>query len=335
MVRPLTAALAAIDKRRQPDPLTLAVWRTFLMTAGQREAARAISDPAVDRLLNGSITKADQTPGGTGPGDWGSEVAASATAEFFARLPMSAGAALISAGLQLPMAGVSGFSLPRRSTAATGFGVVSEDEPIPVVSYAFDAATLTASKLAVICAFSGELAKRGDGQRVMTRVLEEEAALSLDALMFSASAPGLLTGVTAVPGSGDIVEDVELAMTAVAEAGGSGSVAIIANPTEAAKIMVRLPQLKAPVWPSRAVSNEIVALDPTAFVSAFSATPDIAAAKSATLHMADDPAEIVSGVPVTADPVRSLWQTNAIALRCIVDTAFCMRAPAIAVVDLG
>jgi methylthioribose-1-phosphate isomerase len=55
--------------------------------------------------------------------------------------------------------------------------------------------------------------------------------------------------------------------------------------------------------------------------------PAFDVSEQATIHMEDTtPLEIVSGTgPTTADPVRSLWQTNSMGVRMVLDVSWTMR----------
>jgi hypothetical protein len=95
----------------------------------------------------------------------------------------------------------------------------------------------------------------------------------------------------------------------------------ITTPSLAARAHIYEPELRNFILPSRAVpAGRVIGLDPAAIAHGFDGAPDIAAAREAVVHMSDDPDPIVS--TTAADPVRSLWQTDAIALRLIVDMAF-------------
>jgi hypothetical protein len=92
-------------------------------------------------------------------------------------------------------------------------------------------------------------------------------------------------------------------------------------------------------WPIIPVAGldggTLIAVDAGAFASGFSAEPEIEIGKEATLHMSDTPAEIVSTAPATAAPVRSMFQTNSLALRMILPCAWAMRAPGLVQVVSG
>ena len=68
----------------------------------------------------------------------------------------------------------------------------------------------------------------------------------------------------------------------------------------------------------------LIAVDPLSLAWGAGADPDIDVSTEAVLHMSDDPLDIVlSGV--TADPTRSVYQTDAIAIRMILPIAFAKR----------
>jgi hypothetical protein len=213
---------------------------------------------------------------------------------------------------------------------------VGEGDPIPVAQFAISGGSTLgpAAKLATILTLSVELAKRSAAEAVFENLLREEASYALDVAILSDAAAtddnpaGLLNGVTALAPSYGPAEDVATLLGALAAAGGSGAAALIASPDAAAQIMVRLPDLRIPVWPSRALADwTVIAIDPSAFVSAVGPELDIDVSKGATLHMSDTALPIVSNSPTTADPVRSIFQTATMALRLSADLAFTMRAP--------
>jgi hypothetical protein len=70
----------------------------------------------------------------------------------------------------------------------------------------------------------------------------------------------------------------------------------------------------------------VIAIDTADFVTGTGDTPMFEASDQATIHMSDTPLEIVSGTgPTTADPVRSMFQTNSVALKMMMDVTWNMR----------
>ncbi|MFM9859269.1 phage major capsid protein [Pseudoxanthobacter sp. M-2] len=268
-------------------------------------------------------------------------LAESALRSFLVSLaPESAAAELIRRGVRIDIGRSSLARFPFRSGAPTAAPWVGQGDPIPVVSRTFDGVTIgPAKKIALISAITRELAKRADGEAVVTRVLREDVAAGLDAAYFSTAAAsdaanaGLLNGVSALSGTpgADAVAmaaDLEALAAAVSE-NGSGAVVYIMSPKNAARLPIRVPEIagRITVLPSHAVANtRIIAVDPVSVLHSTDPAPDIVVSRDAVLHMSDVPLEIVSDTgPTTADPVRSIYQTDGIAIRIIAEIAFAKR----------
>ncbi|MDP2738296.1 MAG: phage major capsid protein [Pseudorhodobacter sp.] len=283
------------------------------------------------------LTKADATPIGTADAP---ALAGTSVGDFFAGLAVSAGAKLIEAGLSVPLDGLNSVSIPSRTGGPGTVPFVGELEPIAVHGSTLASATLgPVRKMAVITVFSRELAKRSAAEDVFRAVLLEDAAASLDTALFDTSAAsdirpaGLLAGVTgiaATPGGDEVAltADFKALATALAVAGGSGNIVIVANPAQAAVIALTKPQFPWLIWPTASVpAGRVIAIDPTAFAVGFSDRIEIDTSKNGSLHMSDVPLEIVSGTgPTTADPIRDMFQTDSIALRLIAWATWTMRA---------
>ncbi len=284
-----------------------------------------------NRGIMSFLAKADQTIGTTS--GWGSPMAHAGVAAFLASMaPLSAAAALISAGLTVPIAQHGLLTVPGRDGAPASGAGVAEGAPIPVIAAPLTSAVLTPKKAGFIVTISRELAKSEAAPSVFRTLLAENAAATLDGLYFStadatdAAPAGLLFGASS-GFSGDIVTAMGEMAAAVADAG-SGQVIFITAPAIAAAMPIRAPDIRATVWPSSAVpAGRLIAADPKSIVHGFSSEPEIDSADAVLLHMEDTtPLEIVSGSgPTTADPVRSLWQTAAVATRLSLPIAFATR----------
>jgi hypothetical protein len=337
--RVLTSDLRSL--RHASHPIIRAAFADFVSNArgvieetGESIVAKMWpQDLTAFRILN----KADATPIGTASAP---ALAGSSVGDFFAGLPNSAAAKLIDMALSVQLDGRYSVTIPYRTGGPGTVPFVEEMEPIAVHGSTLTSATLgPVRKMAVITAFSRELAKRAAAEDIFRHVLLEDAAASLDTALYDAGAAsdsrpaGLLNGVSATTATagGDaeaMTADFKALATALAVAGGSGVVVIIANPKEAAMIALTMPQFPWPVWPSASVpAGRVIAVDPTAFAVGFSDRVEIDTSADGTLHMSDAPLEIVSGTgPTTADPVRSLWQTDSIAQRLIAWVSWTMRA---------
>jgi hypothetical protein len=219
-------------------------------------------------------------------------------------------------------------AVPLHATIVAPF--VAEGEPIPVRTGAIAAALFgPLKKAATIFTVSREVARQPGAEADFRRILQEDAALTLDTALFSDAAaddtrPGaLLYGVSAVAvgyGGGDelaLREDMLVLTDAVADGACSGALAFVMHPKRATRLKLLAPFFPWPMWPSQAVAEDrVIALDPTAFASGFGDGVDIQATSAATIHMSSTPAEIVSATgPTAADPVRSLFQTDSVAVQ--------------------
>ena len=280
------------------------------------------------------VIKATQTPGLTG--GWGGTVAVTAYGEFLASLaPYSAIAQIASRGLVTTLEGIGLKKFPRRTSAQVPMSWTAEGEPIKVTEYTFGEVTLTPKKMSVLTIFSRELAKRSDAENVFGLLFREDSGLSIDAAYLSSTAassaahPGLLSGLSATAtgiGDGSAVKGDLSAPAAAVSAGGSGEVVFITSPVLAAKLPIIQPEITATVLASAAVpSDRLIAIDPRALIHGFAPVPDISASTDAVVHMSDSPLELVDDSAVKGDPLRSMYQTNSIALRNIIDIAFGTR----------
>jgi hypothetical protein len=79
---------------------------------------------------------------------------------------------------------------------------------------------------------------------------------------------------------------------------------------------------------SAIAKNTLIAIEAGAFASAFMPVPEFAISAEALIHQDTTPLEIVSATgPTTANPVRSLWQTNSLAMKTILRCSWGMRSP--------
>lgn len=306
---------------------------------GQDEdfACRIFPDDAVLPIL----LRAAQSPGSTG--GWASTLALQTTGAFLRSLsPQSAAAALMDRGIEVDFGRFEQVTMPGRAETPSRLPWVAEGQPIPVSKETVTGTQIgPARKMGVIVVFSSTLAKRSSAQSTFIALLRESTAASLDAAYFSADAgddvthAGLLYGVSPTTTASGNVKDDLASLAGAVSVGGSGQVVFIMGPARAAKLPILVPELRSVVLPSSAVpENRVIAIDPLSLIHGAGTEPDISASNAALLHMSDDPNAIVASGS-TADPVRSLYQTDAIALSCLIDVTFAKRRPgAVAFMDI-
>lgn len=293
-------------------------------------------DSGARQLLDRGVA----VPGSTTGAGWGAELMQDGFGGFLTSLAAYSGAArLIAQALQVSLRPVEDTLYPVRSDNPVPPTFVLENGAIPVRSGVFQQITLPpARKMAHIMAWSREVGKRPDAEAIFNQLLREDVAAGIDAAFFattaaSAAAPaGLLNDVVAGTGysGGDRgAIDADLTGLSDAVASGNGSVTFVVAPKRLARLRIKAPDL-VPVLDivaSAAVpADRIVAVDGASLLVSIDDAPDIHKADHATLHMSDTPLEIVSHTgPTTADPVRSLWQTDSVGIRVIHELQFVKR----------
>ena len=307
---------------------------------GKYGRATEFTDDASAKL----ILRAAVDPATTTGSGWASTLAATAVADFVGGLTLaSAGAALAARGVRVDMTGVGALLLPNRITAVADAGSwIAEAGAIPVRSLPVAAGpTLTPKKLSVICSFTRETAEATGIEALVRQQLTDGAALAFDVALFGTDdgtgnqPAGILNSVapsatSAASGQAALIEDVSTLVAALATSGGGRDPVFIAAPATATRFRLWAPPLFVyPILSSAAVTEKtLVAVEGSSLVSGFSPVPEITSSIEATLHMDDAPSAISSTATLgdVAYPVRSLWQTDSIALRMILRGAWAMRA---------
>lgn len=259
-------------------------------------------------------------------------------------LVRSAAAQLFDAADRLDLRGVSRISLPMVPVLPPPV-FVGEGAPLPAVRGTIGGADLgPARKLGFIVGLTGELSE-ASGQAAETIIrlaMTEAAALALDSAVFSAVAAndehpgGLLAGVVPIApaaggGIGAMTADLKALVSAIAEAGGGANVWLFAHPAQALAIkLLAGAAFDLPVIPTAGLAEgTVVALEAGAVASGFTPLPEIEVAREATIHWEDSTPQPVStpGAPnVVAAPLRSGWQEDTLALRCVQRGAWAVRA---------
>jgi hypothetical protein len=261
------------------------------------------------------------------------------TSFLSALVPFSASAALIDRSLKLSFNGAASISMPTLTLPLADF--VGQGKPIPVVQgTSASGVTLEPHKLATIVPLTGEML-RTNAEAIVRQVLLDNVGPSLDAAMFSNAAAvpdlrpgGLLNGIAALtPSSGTnkaeaMTDDVAALATATAAVSGNGQIVLVAAPAQSVALMMRPPgAVPFPVLMSAALpAKRVIAIAARALVSAFDA-PALDASRESAIHLADPAAELVDLGGILAQPVKSMVQTDSVALRLRLPCAWALRSP--------
>lgn len=327
-----------VERLRPSDHLIRAARVSMLTDAMQDPAGVLTKLYPEDRATMAVMVKAAVAPATTTTVGWAAELAQHVVADFVASLAAyGAAGQLFERAAKVDMARIDTIAFPRRAAGPGTLGWVAENSPIPVYSRSLSGVQLgPARKLAGIAVLSRSLAKGAHGEETISLLLREDAARSLDAALFSTAAgsasahAGLLNGLTPLTGyagGDDAARATDLqGLTAALTTAGATGVVFVAAPRQALALQMQT-SLKVTVLASAALADGVViALDPAGLVFGYDPTPEIDVSEAGVVHMSDDPLPIVASA-TAADPVRSLWQTDAIALRLILTVAWATRAP--------
>ena len=254
---------------------------------------------------------------------------------------LSAAAGLMMLGAKVDLTGVQSITIPGRTYNPTSAGDwIAEGGVIPVRHPAVaPGPKLQPRKLGVLATFSREMAEADSVEEFTTQAIKEAAAALLDLQMFSTNVgdashpPGILIGattVTAAPATGAggwiISSDIGSLVGALATNGGGLEPIIIASPAQAAALKMWRQADFFPILASVALApGTVVAVEQSSFVSGMDGVPEFDTSKGATIHMEDTtPTDIVAG-GVAATPTKSLFQTDVIGLRMILNASWGMR----------
>lgn len=261
---------------------------------------------------------------------WAAELVGQSYADMIKALhPNSVFSQLASLGTSLSFGDAGRIWVPNFAPTIGG-AFVAEGEPIPVAQADVGGQFLTRKKMAVIVGFTGEL-ERGSipaFEGLLRMRIQESTAIVLDSCLLDEEPgtdvrpAGLLYGAATIPSSGTVPGDLEQVAEAVTR-GYTRNLVLIVNPAQA--LSARLGKYNLPLIVSSTVPlGTVIAMDAADFVCAGSDVPRFEIGKEAALHFEDTtPQQITNGG--IASPVRSLWQTDTLSLRMVLNVDWCLR----------
>jgi HK97 family phage major capsid protein/HK97 family phage prohead protease len=323
-------------------------------------ASRYGEDDSIKTMLDITTRSATAPATTTTPG-WAAELVQTATLDFIDTLVAnSIYPVLRDLGGRFTFGRNGVVSIPARAaTPSVAGSFVGQGAPIPVRQAGFSATSLTPKKMAVITTFTREIAEKStpDIEQVLRNAIQEDTGVAIDTVLLDANAAttirpaGLRNGVTggtptAGGGFNALVADLKGLVSSLitSSAGNIRQPVWVMNPVQA--LSISLTQngagdfpfaadlrggtlLGYPVAQSSTVPLGTVALvDAADFFTATGDEPRFEVSDQAVLHMEDTtPAQIsAAGTPnVVAAPVRSMFQTDSLALRMIMDLNWTMR----------
>ena len=325
------------------------------MIYGNDECTRAYLDyaqKAASAMANTTVT------------GWAAELVQQVYGDFLQILvPTSVMPNLANLGLALTFGRAGRIVIPSRSaTPSLAGSFVGEGQPIPVRQGAFTTQTLVPKKLGVITSWTREMDQHSIPaiEGVLRDSVAIDTGVAIDAVLMDANPatvirpPGLRNGVaglTATAGGGftALIGDIKQLAGALltATAGHVRVGCFLMNPQQTLSIsLMQPPNAAAPLFPLRdevvagrlgtfrliqsanVPLGTVIALDAADFVTVGAEAPRFEVSDQATIHMEDTaPSDITGGTPSPAVPVRSMFQTDSIALRLVWPLNWTLRRP--------
>jgi HK97 family phage prohead protease/HK97 family phage major capsid protein len=352
--------LSAIDHMVRAGTVQLLAHRDRVSCA---EKMREIyGDDEATRAMLEYSARAASTIATTTQTGWAAELAQTLFTAFMEVLyPKAVFPRLAMKGLSLSFGTAGKISIPTRATTPTIAGsFVGEGLPIPVRQGLFTSQILTPKKMAVITTWTRELSEHSVPaiEGLLRDGVQEDTAISLDSVLLDANPAttvrpaGILNGVsgltpTAGGGFAALTGDIK-AISGALLTGTKGNVrnpVWLMNPQQInSALYVAAPgagvfpyrsEIQAgqlggwPVIDSGTVPlGTVIAIDAADFVAVGGDAPRFEISDQATLHMEDTtPLDIGTvGAPATvAAPVKSMWQTDSLALRLILPINWTIR----------
>ena len=305
-------------------------------------------------------TRAATAPATTTTAGWAAELAVTGQGAWFNAIMAGSIFQPVSArGMSITLGRYAQISMPTRQATPTIAGsFVAEGAPIPVRQAAFTAVTLGLKKMAVITSYTREIAEHStpEIETILRQLIMDDTGVAVDTVFIdnvavsSIRPAGIRNGVaglTATAGGGfnALVGDLKAMVGALAAVNAMGSLVWIMNPVQ--QIAISLTQNAGGDFPFQADINAnrllgygvvVSSTVPAGMVILINAddlmvvsgdTPRFDVSDQATLHFEDTtPLQITTGAQgsaVAATPVRSMFQTDSLALRMILPMNWAMR----------
>lgn len=317
---------------------------------------------SVRTVMAKMVTKAATIPADTTTSGWADTLVQTVIGDFIESLmPLSVYPQLRARGGSFTFGRNGTISLPSRTTStAIGGAFVAQGAPIPVKQGAFSAISLTPKKMGVITTLTREISEHSTPaiEAILRDAILDDTAVAIDTVLLDATAAsttrpaGLKNGQTkvtataggAVPAAllGDLKGLYAALITAT-----NGNVrrpVWIMNPGDVlAASLIQTTTGDTPfreeisrgtllgipiIQTTTGLSDMMGLIDAADFITATGDTPSFSVSDQAVLHMEDTSPSAISTVATpntVAAPVRSLWQTDTMAIRMIMDINWAKR----------
>jgi len=310
------------------------------------------------KVAEALILRTATVPATTTLAGWAAELVNTSVQDFMDSLmPMSVYPKLAALGQRFTFGRNGVLSIPSRAATPTvAGGFVAEGSAIPVKQAAFASTTLTPKKMGVITTFTRQIAEHSTPaiEAMLRQAMQEDTAVALDTVLLDATAAsttrpaGLRNGVSALTANSSgttafdkMVADLKQLLAVLTAANSLRSPVFIMNPSAALSISLLQnaggdfpfkQEINGGTWGGYPVilsttqtSTTIILLDAADFVSVTGDDPRFDVSDQAVLHLEDTAPQAIGLSGSTTVPVRSLWQTDSIGLRMLLDINWAMR----------
>jgi len=321
-------------------------------------------DDEPHRAVLNFVTKTATVPADTVTSGWASQLVDTSIQDWFnALMPNSVYPALASRGGKFTFGRAGIVSMPTRAATPTIAGsFVAQGAPIPVRQGAFTAITFTPKKMGVISTMTRDIAEHSTPaiDALIRQAIVEDTAVAIDSVLLDATAAtttrpaGLKASVSATTATAGgtlaaLIGDIRGLTNALITGtqGNLRSPVWIMNPGDVlaasllpatagggefpfkAELAAGTLQGYPVIQSSNVTADTMLLVDAADFVSVTGDSPRFDVSDQATLHMEDTtPLQIATGAQgsgVLATPTRSLWQTDSIGIRMLLDLNWGLR----------
>lgn len=315
----------------------------------------------VRRVMAEMVTKAAAIPADTTTSGWATNLVQTVIGDFIESLiPYALYPRIAARGRSYTFGRNGTISLPARNTGTAIAGAfIAQGAPIPVKQGAFTSVTMTPKKMGVITTLTREITEHSipSIEQIVRDAILEDTGVAIDTILLDATAAdtirpaGLKNGISKVSASATasivgFVADIGGLTSALitATSGRLRAPAWIMNPADVLKAsllqttvgetpfreeMSAGTLLGFPIFSTTTGLSDMFALiDCADFATATGDTPQFSVSDQAVLHMEDTSPAALSTVATpntVAAPIRSLWQTDTMAIRMILDINWIKR----------
>lgn len=313
-------------------------------------------DEPTHKVAQATVLRAATVPATTTLAGWAAELVQTSVLDFVDSLmPQSIYPGLSNIGGRFAFGQNGVVSIPRRaSTPSIAGGFVAQGAAIPVKQGGFASVSLTPKKMGVISTFTRDIAEHSTPsiEQLIRTAMQEDTAVAIDTILLddtiadTTRPAGLLYGVgetTATSGGGfaALVADIKGLVGVLAAANSLRAPVWIMNPVDAlsasltqnaggnfpfatevnGKMLQGYPLLMS----TTCASGTVILLDAADFFSAVGDMPRFDVSDQAVLHMEDTAPQAIGVSGSATLPIRSLWQTDSIGIRMLLDINWTMR----------